>query len=160
MDPRLEGLVSSLEAQFGAALDRAEEEAASDLALSFRQDRSLRERLAQGSWSALTESGPRRVCEVAADHVCVEPGDLYLRTASITFTKGDGLPPRCSDSTLTNLLRRFMREGTDLAVDLGDKALAGRVKACTDDHVYLRSKNQDLLVPLAQIRSIRPFRGG
>lgn len=160
MDPRLEGLFSSLEAQFGAALDRAEEEAASDLAISLRQDRSIAETLTQGAWTALTELGPRQVREVAVDYVCVEPGDHYLPTASVTFRKAEGEPPRRSDSTFTVLLRRLMRLRTEMTIDLGEGTLVGRVKACADDHAYIRSKKGDHVVPLTQIRSIRLSLGG
>ena len=160
MDPRLDGLFTSLEAQFGAAIDRAEEEAAADLALSFRQDRSLRDDLLEGSWIAVTELGPRRVCEVAKDHVRVEPGNVILPLFSTVFRRAPGQSAERTDVTLMGLLRRNVRLGAEMTIEAQDGSIAGRAIACGEDHVSIFSRGEEFLIPMAQVRAIRLSLGG
>lgn len=155
MDPRLDGLLSSLEAQFGASIDRAEEEAAADLAHSLRQGMSLQEVLEQGSWVAFTELGPRAVCEVAKDHVRLEPGNHIVPMAAAVFEKGSGAPVLTSDRTLTQLLREEALLGTGVSVETGGRSFVGNVLECGGNHLVLASRGREVLVPLAQIRSIK-----
>jgi len=159
VDPRLDRVLSSLEAQFGAAIDRAEEEAAADLAHSLRQGMSLPEVLAQGSWIALTGAGARTVCEVAKDHVRLEPGNHIVPMTAAVFQRSTEARALRSDRTLTQLLRYETRLGTELCVETDGNSFVGRALTCGEAHVVMASRGRELLVPLAQIRSIKLFRG-
>lgn len=160
MDPRLDRLFASLEAQFGAAIDRAEEEAAADLALSFRQDLSLEVTLSNGGWAALTSAGHRTVVEVAKDHVRLEPGDQVVGIRSQSFEKIEAQPPKRSDSTLIQLLREEVRRGAVVKVNAGTREMVGRVLACGEEHMVLAEGSREFVIPFQEIRSIRFSPGG
>lgn len=160
MDPRLDRLFASLEAQFGAAIDRAEEEAAADLALSLRQDLSLEVTLSTGGWAALTSAGPRTVVEVAKDHVRLEPGDQVVGLRSVTFEKVEAPPPKRSDSTLPQILREQVRRGSAVKVDAGVREVVGLVLACGEQHMVLAQGAREFVIPFQEIRSINFSPGG
>ena len=155
MDPRLDRLFSSLEAQFGAAINRAEEEAAADLALSLRQDMSLQEALGADAWTLSTASGPRDVCEVAKDHVRLSPGTDVVPIESHVFQKAVGRAPSRSDLTLVQLLRAEVRRGAEILVEVDERAIGGRPLSCGETHLLMMSRGRELLIPLAQVRLIK-----
>lgn len=155
LDPQLDRLFSTLEAQFGASIDRAEEEAASDLALSLRQDLGLRDALLLGPCTVLTESGQQSVCEVAKDHVRAATGPALIPLAAATFEMGGDTTPVDSSTSLTQALRAEGRGARTVSVETRDRITTGRVSACSEEHLSLLASGREVLIPLGQIRSIR-----
>lgn len=160
MDPRFDRLFSSLEAQFGAAVARAEEEAATDLALSLRQDLSPVDLLSSAAWTVSTRSGRRAVREVAKDHVRLEPDGQIVPSASAVFHRSAGPRVIRSERTLVQVLRDAVRSCQQITVDLDDETITGRPLACGDTHILVAGRGQESLLPLVQIRMIKLSLGG
>lgn len=160
MSPRLDRLFSSLEAQFGAAVARAEEEAAADLALSLRQGLSLGETLATGAWTVTTPFGPRVVREVAKDHVRVAPGGEIVPLASAVFQRTEGSEALHTDHTLIQVLRDAVRGWRGIEIVLGHRTFVGTPVACGETHILVAGRSQEHLLPIGEICLIRPSREG
>lgn len=157
MDPPLDRLFSTLEAQFGASIDRAEDEAASDLAISLRQDMALRDALLRGSWVAATARGRLPVYEVAKDHVVLGTERVLVPLNAVIFVRGGHRTAVSTDRALAEVLRRHSRTGTHLSVETGEASAAGRVTACSATHLALQGPAGEFLIPLSQILSVKPF---
>lgn len=154
VDPRLDRLFSSLEAQFGAAIERAEEDAASDLALSLRQGRSLRETLLSSGWDAITSVARRPVTQVALDHVRLGGGELMPIASGIYERTGGELPDE-SEQTLLQVLRDEVRRGGRVSVETPDHSFVGRACCCSSEHLVMRVQDREIIVPLGRISVIR-----
>jgi hypothetical protein len=164
-DGRLEGLFTSLNAGFEAAVARDEEEAASDLAFSLLQDRSLTEALvrARAPFSVRTMSGQLvEVAEVGADYVAVgAPVCLLIPTKEAVFFLGVGSKaPSTSSGSFIDLLRRWARAGTSVEVGTIGLDLVGRLERAGRDHLLVRTRTGDVVIALEAVRWIRSARGG
>ena len=161
----LHRVIDGLEATFDATLARAEDEAASDLALSLLQDAHLGDELRRGAWTALRPGRlPQAVVILAEDYVVTEDG-AAIRLSSALFVRDESgrRRPRDEDGSFLELLRRHVREGVQADVSTSAGALRGRlVRACVD-HVALSTGGAGLpetLVPMAAIEAVRVVEPG
>ena len=158
MDPRLDRLFSSLEAQFGAAVARAEEEAADDLALSLRQDVPVKTLLRNGMWQVATGTEWEPVCEVAKDHVRTASGRL-IPFSEARLRRGSGPRPTTTNASVAQVLRQESRRRREVVLALRDQTIVGHPISCGDTHVLVRSQKQEYLLPLSQICRIKLSHG-
>lgn len=142
-DDHLDKLLGSLESSFDAGIARAEEEAASDLALSLLQDSSLHDALRCGGTveAHLEGRAPLEVTQVGPDYVsCAGHTSVVVpltRTWLSISPVGSG--PSFTDLPFLALLRRMVRGGGTVEVRSRRLTYRGRlVRACSDHVVVSR----------------------
>ncbi|HEX2049322.1 MAG TPA: hypothetical protein VHJ34_01675 [Actinomycetota bacterium] len=156
----LERYIATLDAAFDAAVAREEDEAASDLAFSLVQDRSLRERLARAGEAGVVVAEGRiePVSAVGADYVAAgDPASIAvpLRVAEVVWRDGRGARPATLDGTLLELLRSWARAGAGTTIDTIRASWNGRLVAAGRDHVVVRSRGRDVAVALGALVAAR-----
>jgi hypothetical protein len=158
MDPRLQGLFTSLGATFEAEIARDEDVAADDLAFSLRQGRSLADVIERGSWDLLTPSGPRTLAIVAGDYVAAGSSPVFITPlAGATFVAGSAhiTPAMLSDRTLLQLLRRLSRGGFDVELETASGQFRGRLLWAGTDHVVIDGIRGQVALGLDALQWIR-----
>lgn len=155
-----DGLFESLEASFSAASASADRTAAEDLALSFRQDRSLASVLATGSWAAqLTTGTSSPIAAVGADYaetVCgtlIPLGQLVARRSTLAAT------PVLAQQSLVQRLREWVRAAAKVQVEGSVQRLSGHLISVGRDHLMIGSGGCETLLPLEAVERISRLRG-
>jgi hypothetical protein len=150
---RFNGLFESLEASFEAAEGRAEREAATDLAMSLRQDRSLVQVLRQGGWVLRgPDQPPEPIAAVGIDYLETEHDVMPLGAAVIE--SGPSQPPRLRRDSLIEVLRGWARRGHSVRVSAGHRTVSGRLEAVGRDHLVVASPRGRVLVPCACVERV------
>lgn len=159
---RVDQVLRDLESAFDAALERHEDHAADDLALSLRQDSDLREALLDGrGWGLLLDGHVRPVVEIGEDYVAVEPGPDFVPAPYGSFMPSDhGRPPRLVSKTFREELRSRARLRSFMKCSVAEAGLYGRLALCGRDHIVIAKANGEVLVALDAIRSVRFSPGG
>lgn len=164
MDREAERFLTGLGARLDAAVARDEDEAATDLAFSLSQDRSL-----QGTVARLSEpllQGPagdrHEVTELGCDYVgCGRPVDL---AAPLSRAVVRGRPGRSllevTDRRFVELLRVWVRRGSQVHVEADLAVLRGSLRRAARDHLVVEAVDGSWdVVGLAAVSSIRCVRG-
>lgn len=159
MDRELERVIARLEARFEAALAREEEEAAADLALSLRQDRTLSDLIrGGGSLRLLGPDGARPPVTVLGSDYCGTGTPLTCvrrlgSTPLLSETRGPA--PETRRDSLQEVARRWARCGRSVELGLEAGTLKGRLAQVGPDNMVLESPPGTLIVPLWLVDSIR-----
>lgn len=156
----LDRLIASLDASFEAAVARAEDEAASDLAFSLSQDRELSSAAARlGPLELLLSDGTScAVARIGSDffgageplEVLVPASRALLREGS----EGGPSPVRSGDLARTVLLR-WARLGALVEVMGAPRSVRGRLTRASRDHVEVLASRGRYLVAWEEISSVR-----
>lgn len=155
MDTHLEGLFASLEASFGAAVERQEDEAATDLAFSLKQGLGQRDVLARRGFCVVSADASHPALELARDHVLTEGDRLFPLSACAAVLRPDLAPPLVTDARLVEVLRARALEGHDVEIRTAEHDFAGRLALCAPDHVALTTARGEVVIPLAAVLSVR-----
>jgi hypothetical protein len=159
-DPALERVIAALDASFDASLARREDEAASDLAFSFLQGRSLVDAVRGGPIEVWLSGGTRLpVASVGRDFVAAGVLLVPLRRAVLHSVPGPGAPPGRSDSLL-EVLRGWARSGAEVEVSSTSGLVGGRLACAAADHLELRATSARWIVGMDAVDWIRCVRGG
>ena len=153
-----DGLIADLEAQLQAAWERADDDAASDLASSLRNGADLIERLTRQSTRAVTSLGEHSVDVVARDHVITGDGCAVPLFYAI-FEECAGSLPAVSELTFVQRLRTWARQTAYVTLDTAHGTRSGVVRSVGTDHLVLVSTNVVLNVPLELVRAARRLTG-
>lgn len=164
-DEQVDRFLASLEATFDASVARAEEEAATDLALSLLQDATLADVVRRaGPLEAVCLHGTVTVRSVGTNYLACDAGILLPLSRAIVRSVRGGTPPTITDDPLLSVLRRAARRGARVEITTTGGTVVGRlVRACVD-HVVVhesiagrrnRSDRGEALVGVAAIESIR-----
>lgn len=155
LDSRLEQLFSSLDASFNAALDRSEEEAATDLAFSLIQDRSERDHLRHAGFSVRSAGGTLPIVRLGEDFVETADGWLFRLGQAVVVRDETAAPPLERPESLIEVLRHGSRRGADVQAETPSRYYRGRLVRCGPDHVCLRSGPKQILIPLGLVSAFR-----
>ena len=159
MDQELERVIARLEARFEAALAREEEEAAIDLALSLRQDRSLADLVRSGVALRLLEADGGRppVTVLGADYCGTGTPLTCVRRLGSTPLLSDatGAVPATRRDSLQEVARRWARCGRSVEVGLETETVKGRLAQVGPDNIVLDAAAGTVIVPLWLVDSIR-----
>jgi hypothetical protein len=162
-DPQLHRLLSSLEATFEAAVTRQEEEAASDLAVSLRQDQTLQETLLRSGPVRLLLDGAHAVAVsvVGEDYVVAgDPPRLMQSRAAAFVTGGEGNPPRRSRTSMLTLLRTWARSRATVDVLVDGRPYRGVLVQATAQHLTVEAAAGRLYVGADVLTEVRLVSGG
>ena len=162
-DAGLQSLFDSLELGFEVGLARDEEEAASDLAVTLRQSQGLREVLAR--YPAIFQApgvSPASISLLGHDCVMSEDAGLLAPIAAVHFHVGpaEGDRPRLTPETFVQVLRRWARLRSPVAIQAEAGPVTGRLMACAEDHIEIQAKSGRVLIPLRGVVAVRLCRGG
>jgi hypothetical protein len=156
-DHRVDGLLQSLGATFDAAIAREEEEAAADLAMSLRQDRSLADVLMRSPWRVVLRPGfSPRLDVVGPDHVVASGGGRHvipLRWLEVT-PDATARPPDRDSRLLVEVLRDVARSGRDVSVLGPGGDHRGVLRWVGTDHLALETHRGLFLLPLEGLRRL------
>ena len=155
LDSQLDRLLWSLDSSFSAALDRSEEEAADDLALSLRQGQTLLQHLSHIPVGVRDGDSMIPVVEVGRDFVRTAGGNLYPGRATMFRTLSTGTAPRSTDRYLGEVLRAAVRSGASVDLEGTGGQVAGLLVHCGPDHVCVRTRDGDVLIALEGIWTIK-----
>ena len=159
MSGRTGRFLSELEASFDASLAREEEEAAGDLARSFRNDEEIHSVLARSDASHLqTEDGRLLpLVEVGSDYAIAGlQGDFLVHLETAIFTTGGrGHRPRRTDLTWLAVARSWAAEGRKVQVRTLQSLIEGFLIAAARDFVTVERARRSVFVPHAAIRYLR-----
>jgi hypothetical protein len=159
-DPALERLIAALDASFDASLARCEDEAASDLAFSFLQGRSLIDAVREDPVEVWLAGGTRLpVAAVGRDFVSAGGVLVPLRRAVLRSASGHGAAPIRPDSLL-EVLRTWARSGVQVEVSTAARLVAGRLGCAAADHVEVHASTARWIVGMDAVDWIRCVRGG
>lgn len=154
-------LLSSLGATFDAAIARAEDRAASDLAISLQQDRSLREVAMRVAVAVVVPHGRvSPVTTVGRDYLGTSGGELVPMGGAVLRLASEGPRAETRDDELASVLRGWARASVWVSLSLQDGDLCGPLLLGGRDHVVVRARRGDMAVALAAIRAIKPVHGG
>jgi hypothetical protein len=146
-------LMESLEASFDAAVARREDEAASDLALSFLQGRSLTDIAGrEDAWDLRFRDGRRLpVTLIGRDFIGAgrPPSVLVPAPRAVLIQASASSPPRRSDASLIEELRGLAGLGASVRVDTECGSFEGLLARAGPDHVLLQAPTGEVLVGLA-----------
>lgn len=159
MDPELERVIARLEARFDAALAREEEEAAADLALSLRQDRTLSDLIRGGTALRLlgTDGARPAVTVLGADYCGTGiPLTCVSRLGSTPLlSDSQGPAPETRRDSLQEVARRWTRCGRTVELGLEAETVQGRLTQVGPDNIVLEAPAGTVIVPLWLVDSIR-----
>jgi hypothetical protein len=159
---RVDGLLESLGATFDAALAREEEAAATDLAMSLRQDRSLLDLLHRGSWRAVLEPGlSPHIAAVGHDVVVAEePGRHLIPTARLQITPAPELDKaERVGASLIEMLRDLARASLPVLVPSEGGSQEGVLRWVGTDHLALEGRHGVVVVALTTVRRVSVLGG-
>ncbi|MFN2488804.1 MAG: hypothetical protein ABR529_03510 [Actinomycetota bacterium] len=163
-DPRLDRIVASLDASFDASIAREEDEAASDLAFSLLQDRSVVE--------AFRGAGPLELkLEDGASVVASEIGDDYAASGSpvdvivplrraVGASAPHGRPPALVARRASDVLHAWARAGARVDIVTARGTFSGRLVRAAADHFELAMATGCVLVGADAVDAVRRVRGG
>jgi hypothetical protein len=142
-DPKLRRTLESLETSFDAALARAEDEAASDLAFSLLQGRTLLDLGArEGPWDLYFGEGRRMpLTLVGRDFVAggSPPSVLVPAARAVLLHASEGEPARESDAGLIEELRGLAGFAMVVEITTSSAVLRGHLVRVGPDHVAVRT---------------------
>jgi hypothetical protein len=143
-DDNLRAVLGSLEATFDASIARAEDEAASDLALSLLQDLSLSEAVGRsGAFEAYLPDRPLApVTEIGEDYAACERGGTVVvpLTRAVLRAAPGGPASERRDRTMLALLRERARRGGTVEVRACGALHRGALARACRDHIVLRTQ--------------------
>ena len=161
----LDQVFAGLETEFEANIARAEDEAASDLALSLVQDRSLPDALiAAGRVQLRLDDLQLPIAEIGPDHLLArnaggEPVLVPLDNVVVAVGPTPISPTRAAIS-LVERLRGWSRRGGEVEATTAQGRVSGQLRAAGRDHVSVRAVGGDVIVAVGALRSIRLLRPG
>jgi hypothetical protein len=153
-DSPVDRLIASLDASFDASVAREEDEAATDLAFSLRQGRSLRE-AARGQPLALWTGGGGRVPVTAVGRDYVRAGSLLARPEKVVLVCEGAAPPHLREDALLEVLRRWARRGLEVEVAGSEGVLVGRLTCAAPDHLEIAGRDVRWLVGTGGVKWVR-----
>jgi hypothetical protein len=162
-DRGLERLFDTLSATFDAAIAREEEIAAADLAITLRQDGSMREELLRRAGALFVEGwGSPRISEVGLDYVGAgRPVEVLVPSAAALVRRTEAYEmPTASERSLVEELRRWARSGRRVEIRTWHGELDGRLVAVGRDYVVVKSAAGEAAVGLNAVAAVRSVRGG
>jgi hypothetical protein len=158
-EDRIDFVVRGLEAAFDAAIARDEDDAASDLAFSLTQERTLPGVLERSPGVVVVrpDGGRSRISEVGEDYVLEAPPSARLVPLSMAVleSSNDAAPPRRRDRDVTAELRRWARAGASVCVTTSAGVVAGRLLRAAPDHLTIRGRRGDHYVGRGALLAIR-----
>ena len=157
-------MLEALSASFDATIAREENQSASDLAFSLRQNRLLIDVLPRLGAAELCLPDGARACVsvVGNDYLGAgDPIELAVPASRAVLVQGGlgGAAERRRES-LAMVLRGWGRQGLKVQVDTGCGTLGGLVGAVGSDHIQLQTRLGWALVNLASVDALRVARGG
>ncbi|MDQ3645420.1 MAG: hypothetical protein M3345_00630 [Actinomycetota bacterium] len=160
-ESRLDGLFVSLEASFAAAVDRAEDEAASDLAFSLKQGRRLVETLRTNGASVDLDGRLSPVHAVGSDHVRAGlRGSILVPFTHCVLALDASMPPPPGDSRSTvQVLREWARSGLNVQVRTHLRVHPGVLTVAAEDHLVVTDRERSWVVPYQAVSAISVVRG-
>jgi hypothetical protein len=142
--PKAGPTLSNLAANFDAALARSEDEAASDLALSFRQGRTLADVLLRaGGVEARLRDGLRCVVTIVGDDFCGggDPVTRAMPWGGACFQSSSvAAPPNRYHGDLMSLAREWTRRGARVEVASVAGNLQGVLAEVGSDYLCVVTK--------------------
>jgi Protein of unknown function (DUF2642) len=148
-------LMESLEASFDAAVARREDEAASDLAISLLQGRSLTDIAGrEDAWDLRCGDGRRiPVTLIGRDFIGAgTPTSVLVPAARAVLIRAEEPSrPRRSDASLIEELRGLAGLGATVRVDTQSGSFEGLLARAGPDHVLLQATAGEVLVGLEGI---------
>jgi hypothetical protein len=157
-DERLARLFESLDTGFDAALARTEDEAATDLAMSLLQGRTLADViLREGSWTALLPGGVRvPVAAVGADFLVagMRRRRVVPLSRATVASAPSGRTPQSIDARLLEVIRDLARKGTQVQVAADSGEFEGRLAAVGPDYLKVVTYAGGVLVGLGSVMVI------
>ena len=161
----LRGLFQSLDAELDAAIAREEDDAASDLAFSLLQDRSIRELLAgrPSVAAVLADEITVPVSVVGRDYIgCGEPLTILVPLAHAVVVESSGhcLVEVRDDDDMLSRLRSWARARVSVEVMTRQGRFVGTLLPVGRDHLALERPIGRVIVPLQALLSIRAVGGG
>ncbi|MQB00418.1 MAG: hypothetical protein GEU78_09030 [Actinobacteria bacterium] len=156
----LDTLLGRLEASFDAQITRAENEAASDLAFSLRQDRTLRQRVERRPCEVWMDGSWHRVAAIGPDVLVVgDPIRLLVKTSAACLRQSGGDIPGSAPEWLA-LLRTLARQGADIEIiSFAGARATGRLAAAASDHAWMEGAHGWAAFSWTAIEGIRLVRG-
>lgn len=158
-----ERFLLQLDSKFGAALARAEEEAADDLAYSLIQGADLPTALRRwGSASMkLADGSLMPIAEIGSDFAVSEDGSMICPLRHVTAIRTAGPPLRYGPEHLLDRLRRSARDGLEVQVRALDGSVyGGRLAAAGADHIEITTETGAVLLPGEAVVTVRLCPGG
>ncbi len=149
----IKGLLSDLDALFGAELARQEDEAADDLAISLRADRHLAEVLTEGPFAVVLDQRTIPLERVGRDFI--EGGGFIAPFDRHRFVTSAGERARPTDLSLVECLRSLARAGTPVELALEDGTVDGALVGAAPDHLVVAGKTGVVVVPIGSVRWAR-----
>jgi hypothetical protein len=159
LDSRLERLFSSLDASFDAALERSEDEAASDLAFSLTQDRSERDHIRGAGFSVRSDRGRLQIFRLGPDFVETVDGWMIPLDQAVVVRDEALAPPKERPESMIEVLRLGSRQGAEVEAETPCDSYRGTLVRCGPDHVCLRSGQEQILIPLGLVSAFRLSHG-
>lgn len=156
----LDTYLRRLEASFDAQIARAEDEAATDLAFSLRQDRSLRQRIERRPCEVWIDGSWHEVASIGPDVLVVgDPMRELVPSATACLREGRGDVPGSAPSWLS-ILRALARRGAEIElVSLSGARAAGRLLAAAPDHAWVEGGHGWAAFSWAAVGGVRLVRG-
>lgn len=157
-DPRLNRMLETLDTTFDAAVARAEDEAASDLAFSLLQGRALLDLVVRnGPWDLyLGEARRVPVTLVGRDFIAGgrPPTALVPAANAVLLRAPDGEPPRASDDGLVEELRGLAGFRAVVEVVTTGAVLRGSLTHVGPDHLALHTGVSEAMIALNAISQV------
>lgn len=156
----LDAYLERLEASFDAQIARAEDEAATDLAFSLRQDRTLRQRIERRACDVWIDGSWHRVSSIGPDVIVVgDPMRALVRSATACLRAGTGDVPGSAPSWLA-ILRALARRGAGIElVTISGARAVGRLVAAAPDHALVEGDHGWAAFAWAAVEGVRLVRG-
>lgn len=159
-DARADRFLAWLDASFDASIAREEDEAASDLALSLRQDRSafLALRRAGPLEVVMPDGAPASVSHLGRDYLATSPPAVALLPldGAIVAVMSRGTRPRVRDRSLAEVLHALARNRAWVELTTNAGLVSGRIVVAASDHLELDGVVRRLIVGRDAIRVLRP----
>lgn len=161
----IDDLIRPLDVAFDAAVARDEEVAADDLALSLDQDRTLSQVLDRTRGAMVLNADPegaqRYVDGVARDYVWTNHPTPTLTPLYQAIFKVPGRRERVEQrsDTFIDRLRQLARASQTIEAATRFGTFFGTITRARRDHLELRTRIGTLLVPYAELTSVRITRG-
>lgn len=150
-------LIGELEMSFGAAAAREEEAAATDLAVSLMQDRTLIEAALRAGPLTLTNAGGSLpVRALGPDFVLAGEGtSVLVPSAKAVLTASPGPTPRHTDRSFVEALRVLARLRCEIELRTGDAHYVGRITLAGRDHVVMEGRTGRVMAGLGAVDFVR-----
>jgi hypothetical protein len=161
MDERLDRVFEGLSATFDAAVAREEDIAASDLAFSLAQDRTIAELLQRRAGALLLDGQTRfPVTAVGNDYLMTEdPTTVVPLARAVVVADARGRPADVRRGGMVALLRSWARAGACVQVGTPQGVFSGRIVRASTDHLCVCGR-REIAVALGAVRWVRVARAG